>query len=453
MTAVQEVSGLVPGVHRRIRSLADAEGPWPGVLVADGDRVVVWHDIADDDAGIDWRFAGAEHVAAPLEIARSADGHGALLPWCTTRVTVLLAQRAAAGAPLEPGEWGTLVASMLRGLREVAARAEADLPGEWWLTQDGRPLCVPCPGRQARAAAVEVLQHAEDGCRERGLRRLIASIRDSVDEAAPTAARVEAWERELFEFAAPRPLRLDVHPPERVRGSVAEQIRPVGAVLPTRRLRARKRPGARIADRVETLRRRMGELRPPVAPRAETRQRRKTRRPVIAVAAVAAVLVLGIGLLWPGDQEEASEAAVPIGHTSTGRHESTDERSKPPSDAPAEMAPPPMETSPPETYTPTDGGPQEPLHAATALLETLDACNAAGDDACPSAIASGSTASAAGILRTDAAGEPSLVDDYGDLAVIRLGDGGDMQQMLVLVRQDEEWLVRDAYDVADQPFK
>ncbi|MBT2486060.1 hypothetical protein J7E28_15260 [Microbacterium sp. ISL-108] len=56
-----------------------------------------------------------------------------------------------------------------------------------------------------------------------------------------------------------------------------------------------------------------------------------------------------------------------------------------------------------------------------------------------------------------------LVDEYGDVAVVRLRreeggpvDEGDTHpsapdQMLVLVRQDEKWLVRDAYSVADQP--
>ena len=52
------------------------------------------------------------------------------------------------------------------------------------------------------------------------------------------------------------------------------------------------------------------------------------------------------------------------------------------------------------------------------------------------------------------------MDEYGDVAVIRVStpshseDGatpGTRVQMVVLVRVDEKWLVRDAYDVADQP--
>jgi hypothetical protein len=52
------------------------------------------------------------------------------------------------------------------------------------------------------------------------------------------------------------------------------------------------------------------------------------------------------------------------------------------------------------------------------------------------------------------------VDVYGDVAVIRMrsasadGDGegrAQHERMIVLVRIAEKWLVRDAYDVADQP--
>ncbi|HWV49656.1 MAG TPA: hypothetical protein VN035_09380, partial [Microbacterium sp.] len=77
MRLKQEDGVLVPGVHRAIRSLAPGEGPWPGALVTDGDEVGVWCDLDRDDLDIDWRFAGAAHVAAPTDVARSASGHGA----------------------------------------------------------------------------------------------------------------------------------------------------------------------------------------------------------------------------------------------------------------------------------------------------------------------------------------------------------------------------------------
>jgi hypothetical protein len=70
------------------------------------------------------------------------------------------------------------------------------------------------------------------------------------------------------------------------------------------------------------------------------------------------------------------------------------------------------------------------------------------------------------VKELDAAAQESaveLVDEYGDVAVVRLeaDDTGeessetDTQQpahrMVVLIRTEEKWLVRDVYDVADQP--
>ena len=47
----------------------------------------------------------------------------------------------------------------------------------------------------------------------------------------------------------------------------------------------------------------------------------------------------------------------------------------------------------------------------------------------------------------------ALLDDFGDLAVLRVegraGEGG--SQLVVIVRQDGKWLLRDVHDVAQQP--
>lgn len=91
-------------------------------------------------------------------------------------------------------------------------------------------------------------------------------------------------------------------------------------------------------------------------------------------------------------------------------------------------------------------------------------CSMAEDLLCADAVAEGS----AGVVdalgaRGEGAPTVELVDEYGDVAVIRLGsadglpEGGDEQaapaaeQMMVLVRQNDKWLVRDVYGVADQP--
>lgn len=53
-------------------------------------------------------------------------------------------------------------------------------------------------------------------------------------------------------------------------------------------------------------------------------------------------------------------------------------------------------------------------------------------------------------------GDAVLVDRYGDIAVLEVpaveaGAEGGPGTIVVLMRQAERWLVRDAYRVADQP--
>ena len=105
-------------------------------------------------------------------------------------------------------------------------------------------------------------------------------------------------------------------------------------------------------------------------------------------------------------------------------------------------------------------------------------CADTGDAVCAEAVADGSSDVIAALVGdgsdigyggdAGAAGgadssSVELVDEYGDAAVVRFtprengnadtpgdaepGDG----QILVLVRINEKWLVRDVYDVADQP--
>jgi hypothetical protein len=116
-----------------------------------------------------------------------------------------------------------------------------------------------------------------------------------------------------------------------------------------------------------------------------------------------------------------------------------------------------------------DSGPDvpdldDPVSAAPALLSAVYACAEQGDQACVEAVAPGSTA-VNDILATEKKGsraqqvQVSLVDEYGDVAVVRVSpassgataSSSSGERMLVLVRPEEKWLVRDAYDVADQP--
>jgi len=164
----------------------------------------------------------------------------------------------------------------------------------------------------------------------------------------------------------------------------------------------------------------------------------------------AAAVVLGAGMLWPGGGPDepagAKEASAPVPEARDGSGDRAGDSSD-------------TEPTPTPSATAIDDA-ADPIAAAQALLVRIDGCAEAGDLVCADAVAEGST----GIVELLAAQEPGQsrtfapVDEYGDVAVIRLATAmtveavpSERQQMVVLVRLAEKWLIRDAYDVADQP--
>ena len=123
-----------------------------------------------------WAFAGAEHVAAPLDVVRRRDGHDVLLPWCTERVTSLLARRHVVDEHLSLGECSTLVASVLRGIDELGEPGARER-GTWWVTGEGRPVFVVGEGEAACTGAARVVELVAEGCRDRGMGRVLARCR------------------------------------------------------------------------------------------------------------------------------------------------------------------------------------------------------------------------------------------------------------------------------------
>ena len=84
-------------------------------------------------------------------------------------------------------------------------------------------------------------------------------------------------------------------------------------------------------------------------------------------------------------------------------------------------------------------------------MSALASCRSEGDTNCAVAVAPGAGERVLAALMADvSAPDITPVEDYGDVAVVRLDANGE-RQMLVLVRQNDSWLVRDVYDVADQP--
>ncbi|MFJ6531248.1 hypothetical protein [Microbacterium sp. NPDC091662] len=477
---------LVPGAHRVVRGLDATEGPFSGTLVTHGEGVAVRVDAAVLGGWAGWRFAGAEHVAAPIDVCRRQGGHDALLPWCTERVRGFVGRRSAAVPGLAPGECSTLVVSLLRGLDELGEGIDGVRTGTWWLTDGGRPVFVLGEGLDARAGALEILELLTEQSTDKVLRRAFGVIEDGLRKtiAQPRLPRLltEGWEQSMLDIAAPQPLERKLHAPERAR-DVARSVAPrAGAVHEgTRRLRAdrvrtraphrgiRGQEAIRDAARAsigEFLRRVKG-LRGARPSRTGSRSRHvrrsavsgRLRRRSLLVAGAAAALVLVGGLLLPEGEASGKGAEASGGRDQTSASSSSEEVS--PTGAPPATGHP--ETGDISEHEESAIG-DDPVAAVSSLLRAIADCRTGGDISCAEAV----SGDAEGVMKAldglpPSPSPPELVDEYGDVAVIRLpvagreggeseaaGEGSD-QKIVVLIRTEEKWLVRDVYDVADQP--
>ncbi|MGJ0388306.1 hypothetical protein [Microbacterium sp. CGR1] len=482
-------ASLVPGAHRVIRQLDAEEGPYAGALVTRGESVAVQIDCETLAGWTGWEHAGDEHVAGPIDVVRRHDGHDVLLPWCTERVGAFLGRRSAADVAFAAGELTTMVASLLRGLGELARADGPAVTGDWWLTDDGRPTFVIGAGDDARSATRRLIERMQRDCSDRSLGRLLGEIRDGLQKSGERpwmpVRQLERWESELLATAASRPLRRDVHASENARDiDVARRVVPV----PGTRREARGGGSDRWTDRglrgaidraIEWARHRSEECRTAFEgrwsrrglktgrdrpPRREKKlsdvvagdvgpvPRRRGRR--LVVAGAAAAVVLGGGLLWPGGA--TGEPAAGKGRPSPAVSRSA---AAPPTAAPTAPASPIPAAEPTDQST----GSEDPVVAARALLLAIRHCAETGDLACSVAVAPGASGiveALAGAASGEKEAELAEVDEYGDVAVIRvssiavIGEGPAPQrieQMVVVVQVNEKWLVRDAYDVADQP--
>ncbi|MFB8190691.1 hypothetical protein ACFC14_15320 [Microbacterium sp. NPDC055988] len=490
-------TALLPGAHRVVRVLDADEGPFEGALVTSGDAVAVRMDVSAVGGWLGWRYSGAEHVAAPIDVIRRRGGHDVLLPWCTDRVLGFLIRRSATGAALRAGECSTLVVSLLRGLDEIGEGGE---PGEgtrtgaWWVTDDGRPVFVFGPGQDARAGAEEIVRRLGEAASDKVLKRALTTVANGLEKASvqPRIPRrlLDVWEQELLNVAAPQPLDRGAHAPERAQ-DVARVAMTCESILPRngQRLRSDRRRKSRgivavvvtVADagkaffgiavaRITAVDRGRRGRRTRAAEDAGTRSHPR-RRPFIVAAAVAAA-VLAAGLLWPegGDPGEADAGGRRPGETAsavTGGAPSAKPASE---DADGHELAEEADTrkAAEESRAAEDADRSsssvgdDPVAAADALFTTITECRVRADSACPDAVAPGSD----GVVNELVAAPGTaveLVDDYGDVAVVRLdvddpdsemkepGTRQPRHQVVVLIRTEEKWLVRDVYDVTDQP--
>ncbi|WP_120493609.1 hypothetical protein [Microbacterium phyllosphaerae] len=485
----QRGASLVPGVHRVIRQLDAEEGPYAGALVTRGESVAVQIDCETLAGWAGWEHAGDEHVAGPVDIVRRHDGHDVLLPWCTERIGAFLGRRSVADVAFAAGELTTMVASLLRGLGELCRADGPAVTGDWWLTDDGRPMFVIGEGDDARSATRRLVERMQRDCGDRSLSRLLGEIRDGLQKSGERPGmpvrQLERWEAELFATAASRPLRRDVHASEQARDlDVARRVVPV----PGTRREARgggsdhateRGPRGAVDRAIEWARHRLEEGRtafeerwsrrgiktrrdrPPrhekahsdaVTGAVDPEPRRRGRRLVVACSA-AAVVLCG-GLLWPGGA---------TGEPASGKVRPSPAASRSSAGSPTTTPTTPASPIPAAESTDESTGSEDPVVAARALLLAIRHCAETGDLACSDAVAAGSSGiveALTGAASGEKVPELAAVDEYGDVAVIRvssiavIGEGPapqQIEQMVVVVRVNEKWLVRDAYDVADQP--
>lgn len=469
--AAADRSSLVPGTHRLIRVVDGREGPFAGTLVAGDEGVAVCVD-AESLAGWDgWRFSDAEHICGVMDVRRRVNGHDALLPWCTQRIETFVGRRQAAEAPLTAGELGTLVVSMFRGMRELGNDAES-VVGAWWLTGDGRPLFVHGDGGAARAGTAALIERIAQQSADRSTVRILEEISAALRQPRHHLEDDHRWEEQLFAVAAPRALRLDIFAPERVADIAPRRlpriVEPVETRATRRAGRAARREsrtaqhpagmavtvvGAAIErgrELVMRFRREAVSSGAGAAARdgagSQSGARKHSRRRPLLLAGSLAAVVLVTGLLWPsGDSTDDAEALVSTSPSSNAVPDTEDALAPPADSPPAAEQPPPSAAA------------ESSLAAVPALLDAIRLCVEAAAEECPDAISEGATLPQDGAVSQGAeANTAALVDDYGDVAVIRLTPvemdaAAPAEQMLVLERREDKWLVRDVYDVAHQP--
>ncbi|MFB7842593.1 hypothetical protein [Microbacterium sp. NPDC056052] len=515
----------VTGAHRTIRTLAEDEGPFEGDLVTRTGGMAVRVDAERLRGWVGWTFAGAEHVAAPLDVALRADGQDVLLPWCVRTVRTSLAQAGEADG-ISHGEAVTLAASVLRGvleledglpeagrsrrgdgeLRDARMDGEGEPHGSWWLTDEARPVFVieAREGRHAdgpvRDTGERLLRDVEGRIEDRALRRILARLAEALHDPRRLRAEAARWERELLEIAAPRPLRMIAdefaaddreedparpvslrreRPPRRAELRTAGRA---GAVA-SRRTGPRsdhampRLPRARAAPRAGALRggrgrsalegpmrvlrdvtgharargRDLNALRRGVRDRSSWLQseqplrRRRWRGPAV-VAASAAVAITLVGALWPSDTGGADAAGRRTRTAEVVPSASGSPSAAAPRSAAAERGAAPA-GSDERPRAPGASSLSEPAAAGAELIAAARTCEASPQPACAEVWDGGTAASHS--LR--GAQEPAeLIEDYGDIAAIRNGSGEEAQ-MVVIIRRNAEWRIRDVYDIADPP--
>jgi len=440
-----------PTLLRRLR--AD-EAPFAGDLRA-GDPPAVWVR-ADDVPPETWRVRGGEHVLAPLDVARTPEGHDVLLPHCPARLDAVIAR---SGRSLPAGAVVTAAVSLIRGAAE-ARRCEFTT-GRWWVDAAGQPLLAP-GGDLWTAETAALLGELVEGT-SGALRAAVLDAAALVTEADPPSRRHDRVEEALFDAAEPSPLRWTTEEavgeepaPRRVTslrhamagletedgaeetGAVDRQaawatrlvdrdvvVRAHGAVAGVGNALSGFVAGARAHRRARS---RGSTARTDVDRPARSPRRGRGRRAPLIVAAAVGIAVTAGGLAWP-DNHGSSEAVETVAEVESASETPTAEPT---------AAPP--------------GGVASENDRIEGVLTALSSCAREDHAPCDAVREDPMATPPSGVVTDDSvARDVALLDEYGGVFVYRVAAQGHTPQVLVLVEVNGEWLVRDVYDVADQP--
>jgi hypothetical protein len=451
--------GMLASPYRSVRTARPKEdAPWPGLLAREAGgtmRHLVDVEVLGPSWG-GWDAAPDGHVLAPIDIARRRDGHDVVLPVCVERLDEFLRRRAAR-LPLTPGEAVTLGVSLLRGCAQLVTAPETT--GEWWLDDAGRPLlATDTSARRAIKAAVEAMADLDVGT---PLQRTWDTALRALTADRVSANELAAVEDALFALAVPEPLSTTSLAPRPAAdvGVAPRVVPPVETVQPPRSLWQNLVVGVDddLADTVSrTTTAVWRRLRSAGASAGVARPRRRRTPWLVGGTVAAAVLVAGA--LWPASGPATADGAgggrTPTpAITQTGTATGTGGAANVGADG---ATGPDDGVGPEDASGPDDAAaPADDLGAvAGALLEARLAC--AGASACLGEVLVDPAAAPAtgGAIDLDAAARTvTLLDDFGDLAVLRVDavDAGAVSQLVVILRRDDKWLLRDVHDVAQQP--
>ncbi|MDQ7877753.1 hypothetical protein Q9R08_07195 [Microbacterium sp. QXD-8] len=433
------VEGLLGAPYRAIRPVrARDDGPWPGLLVrtATGEACVMVDADVLGPEWTGWDAAPEGHVLAPLDICRRPDGHDVALPVCVERLEEFVGRRGVR-MPLSLGEAVTLGVSVLRGCAQIAGAPET--VGDWWLDDAGRPvLATQSSPRPAREAAAAVLERVTvDASAQRTWRTALHAV-----TAERMAVReLEAAEEALFAIATPEPLSTVSLSPRSAAESGLRHHDPAraGVALPDHEPAPPSMWHSLVAgvddDLADTVSRATTAVWRRLR-RAERGGKPAPRRAPWLVGGAVAAAVLAGGALWPTASGVATEDPVDV------------------------VTPTPSGTDPARDGSPTDqvdaptdaGSPADLAQVAGALLDARLACGNASD--CLASVVVDAAPLPGGAIDLPAAERAlTLLDDFGDIAVLRVdaADGAAPSQMVVILRRDDKWLLRDVSDVAQQP--